>query len=185
MNLLAVTLSAATGNQENMILERASEILQARYVSDVCFTSPQLVVRYLKARLEHLEHEEFHALFLDSQHKLIKAEVLAKGTIDGAAVYPREVLKAALNCNAAAVVFAHNHPSGIAEASQADRTITEKLVKALEKAQNEFKFISMKDNGHDLFDEKMRFMYFREIEAFLKKHLRNESPELKNSQEEE
>ncbi len=129
MNLLEA--ASPTRIQENMILERASEILQARYVSDVCFTSPQSVVKYLKARLEHLEHEEFHALFLDSQHKLIKAEVLAKGTIDGAAVYPREVLKAALKCNAAAVVFSHNHPSGIAEASQADRAITEKLVKAL------------------------------------------------------
>tara|TARA_R110000737_G_scaffold348645_1_gene383005 strand:+ start:1440 stop:1916 length:477 start_codon:yes stop_codon:yes gene_type:complete len=131
MNLLRATLSAATSSDENMILERASEILQARYVSEVSFTSPQLVVKYLTARLEHLEHEEFHALFLDSQHKLIKAEVLAKGTIDGAAVYPREVLKAALKCNAAAVVFAHNHPSGMAEASQADKAITERLIEAL------------------------------------------------------
>tara|TARA_R110000772_G_C13310322_1_gene440459 strand:- start:38513 stop:38989 length:477 start_codon:yes stop_codon:yes gene_type:complete len=131
MNLLRATLSAATGDQENMILERASEILQARYVSEVSFTSPQLVVKYLTARLEHLEHEEFHALFMDTQHKLIKTEVLAKGTIDGAAVYPREVLKAALKCNAAAVVFAHNHPSGMAEASQTDKAITEKLMQAL------------------------------------------------------
>ena len=77
MNLLQVALSSSVRSDENMILEYASEILQARYVSDVAFTSPQLVVKYLKARLEHLEHEEFHALFLDSQHKLIKAEVLA------------------------------------------------------------------------------------------------------------
>lgn len=116
---------------EQLICERASEILEARYAPSVNFTSPQSVARYLGARLQHLDHEQFHVCFLDSQHKLIKTEVLATGTIDGAAVYPRMVMKAALAANAAAVIFAHNHPSGIAEASQADRTITERLVKAL------------------------------------------------------
>ncbi len=116
---------------DSAILKRAGEILEKRYEHKVCFTSPQITVRYLTARLAHLEHEEFHVLFLDSQHKLIRAEVLAKGTINGAAVYPREVVKAALNANASAVIFAHNHPSGLADASGADKDITERLVKAL------------------------------------------------------
>ncbi len=95
------------------------------------FTSPQSVARYLRGRLEHLEHEEFHAIFLTSQNKVIKTEVLATGTIDGASVYPRMVVKAAIEANAAAVVFSHNHPSGVPEASGADKVITERLVKAL------------------------------------------------------
>ena len=70
-------------------------------------------------------------MFLDNQHQLIEFEELFFGTIDAASIYPREVVKAALNYNAAAVVFAHNHPSGIAEPSQADRRITQRLVDAL------------------------------------------------------
>tara|TARA_R110000851_G_scaffold275824_1_gene428551 strand:- start:12774 stop:13721 length:948 start_codon:yes stop_codon:yes gene_type:complete len=119
------------GISEADICERASDILKARYAPSVNFTSPQSVVRYLRASLEHLESEQFHVLFLDSQHKLIKSEVLFKGTIDGSAVYPREVVKAALAANAAAVVFAHNHPSGVPEASGADKSITTRLVAAL------------------------------------------------------
>tara|TARA_R110000796_G_scaffold252500_1_gene387172 strand:+ start:19743 stop:20663 length:921 start_codon:yes stop_codon:yes gene_type:complete len=119
------------GISEADICERASDILKARYAPSVNFTSPQSVQRYLRASLEHLKSEQFHVLFLDSQHKLIKSEVLFKGTIDGSAVYPREVVKAALAANAAAVIFAHNHPSGVPEASGADKSITERLVKAL------------------------------------------------------
>lgn len=119
------------GISEDDICQRASDILKARYAPSVNFTSPQLVVRYLRASLEHLKSEQFQVLFLDSQHKLIKSEVLAHGTIDGAAVYPREVVKAALAANAACVIFAHNHPSGIATASGADKAITERLVVAL------------------------------------------------------
>lgn len=94
-------------------------------------TSPQLTQRYLASQLQNKKHEVFSGLLLDSQHRVIKYIELAHGTIDGAAVYPREVVKAVLDHNAAAVIFAHNHPSGIAEASQADKAITERLVKAL------------------------------------------------------
>ena len=94
-------------------------------------TSPQLTQRYLMSKLRDRQSEAFVALFLDSQHRVIEYVELAHGTIDGAAVYPREVVKMALSKNAAAVIFAHNHPSGIAEASQADKAITERLVKAL------------------------------------------------------
>tara|TARA_R110000803_G_scaffold210440_2_gene282252 strand:- start:19190 stop:20062 length:873 start_codon:yes stop_codon:yes gene_type:complete len=119
------------GISEADICERASDILKARYAPSVKLTSPQSVVRYFRASLEHLESEQFHVLFLDSQHKMIKSEVLARGTIDGASIFPREVVKAALAANAGAVVFAHNHPSGLAEASGADKAITTRLIAAL------------------------------------------------------
>lgn len=119
------------GISDAAICNRASEIKEKMYKRGDVFTSPQLISRYLRGRLEHLESEQFHGVFLDSQHRLIKTVVLAYGTIDGAAVYPREVVKEALACNAAAVIFAHNHPSGIATASEADKNITARLVKAL------------------------------------------------------
>ena len=120
------------GISDDDICSKAAQITTARYMREsTALTSPQLTVRLLQAHLGHLQSEQFHVLFLDSQHRLIKHEVLAYGTIDGAAVYPREVVKAALNANCAAVIFAHNHPSGLSDASEADRNITERLVKAL------------------------------------------------------
>lgn len=95
------------------------------------FTSPENVTKYLRLKLRTLEHEEFHVLFLDNQHVLIEAQSMFRGTVDGCSVYPREVAKEALRLNAAAVIFAHNHPSGISEPSQADRSITSKLKDAL------------------------------------------------------
>jgi DNA repair protein RadC len=94
-------------------------------------TSSELTRQYLRARLRHYEHEVFACLFLDNQHRVVKLEELFRGTIDGAAVYPREVVKRCLSNNAAAVIFAHNHPSGIAEPSQADIGITQRLKVAL------------------------------------------------------
>ena len=92
---------------------------------------PAAVRRLLQARLRDREHETFAALFLDNQHRVIAFDELSQGTIDGASVYPREVIKAALKHGAAAVIFAHNHPSGVAEPSAADRTLTERLKSAL------------------------------------------------------
>ena len=92
---------------------------------------PAAVRRLLQARLRDREHETFAALFLDNQHRVIAFDELSQGTIDGASVYPREVIKAALRHGAAAVIFAHNHPSGVAEPSAADRTLTERLKTAL------------------------------------------------------
>ena len=106
--------------------------LSARYAdTKPNLTSPKLVREYLHARLSGLEHEEFHALFLDTQNNLISHESLFVGTIDSCAVHPREVVKLALSTNAAALIFAHNHPSGHAEPSAADRAITERLKRAL------------------------------------------------------
>lgn len=115
----------------NELLERAAEALAAKYKREGTFTNPTNVKEYLKLKLGAHDREVFAVMFLDNQHQLISFEELFFGTIDAASIYPREVLKAALNHNAAAVVFAHNHPSGIAESSQADRRITQRLVDAL------------------------------------------------------
>jgi DNA repair protein RadC len=116
------------------ILRQAAEILEesAKYSPDVSFTSPSSVRNYLLTRFAGLEREVFVAMWLDSQHRLIEVDELFKGTIDSAAVYPREIVKRALEHNAAAVIIAHNHPSGIAEPSQSDILITERIEKALD-----------------------------------------------------
>lgn len=94
-------------------------------------TSPEHTRQFLSCHLGALGREIFCCLFLDSQHALIRCEDLFLGTLDGAAVYPREVVRRALELGCAAVIFAHNHPSGVAEPSQADRRITERLQAAL------------------------------------------------------
>jgi len=94
-------------------------------------TSPEAVRDFLRLSLSSLPHEAFMALFLDSQHRLLAAEELFRGTLAQTSVYPREVLKAALAHNAAAVIFAHNHPSGVAEPSRADELLTQALKQAL------------------------------------------------------
>ncbi|HAT3453108.1 MULTISPECIES: RadC family protein [Enterobacteriaceae] len=98
----------------------------------VAFTSSHAVRDWLRLQLATLEHEEFTALFLDNQHRLIAHETLFTGTINHLQVHPREVVKAALKHNAAAMLAAHCHPSGHAEPSEADRRITERLKQALD-----------------------------------------------------
>ncbi|EIF2701200.1 DNA repair protein RadC [Vibrio zhugei] len=115
----------------NELLERAAEALATKYKREGTFTNPTNVKEYLKLKLGAHEREVFAVMFLDNQHQLISFEELFFGTIDAASIYPREVLKTALNHNAAAVIFAHNHPSGIAEPSQADKRITQRLIDAL------------------------------------------------------
>ena len=94
--------------------------------------SPDHTRRYLQARLRDYPYEVFACLFLDNRHRVIAFEELFRGTINGASVHPREVVKSALAQNAAAVILAHNHPSGVAEPSQADLNITQKLCEALD-----------------------------------------------------
>ena len=94
-------------------------------------SDPETAKKYLRLKLGPLEREQFCALWLDSQHRVIAFDVLFVGTLDQCSVYPREVLKAALQHNAAAVMFAHNHPSGYATPSMADISLTAKLVDAL------------------------------------------------------
>lgn len=93
--------------------------------------APGDAAELFKARLLDLQHEVFCCLFLDTRHRVIRYEELFRGTIDGATVYPREVVKRALEHNASAVIVGHNHPSGVSEPSEADRSITLKLAKAL------------------------------------------------------
>ena len=93
--------------------------------------SPDDTSRFLMAKLRHYPFEVFSCLFLDNRHRVIEFEELFRGTIDGTSVHPREVVRRALNHNAAAVIFAHNHPSGVAEPSHADRVITDRLISAL------------------------------------------------------
>ncbi len=117
--------------QFQAVLEIGRRYLEAALRRGDPLTSPQQTRRYLTTRLRHHPHEVFAALFLDNRHRIITYEELFRGTIDGASVHPREVVKQALAHNAAAVIFAHNHPSGVAEPSEADRSITRRLKEAL------------------------------------------------------
>ncbi len=116
---------------EDEIIDFALVLLEARFRKTDPLTNPADSKRYLVTRLAGYEHEVFCTLFLDNRHRIIAFEELFRGTIDGCSVYPREVLKRALHHNAAALIFAHNHPSGVAEPSQADKTLTGRLKEAL------------------------------------------------------
>lgn len=117
--------------QLQAVLELARRHLQAQLERGDALTSPELTRRFLSASLRGYPHEVFACLFLDNRHRVIRFEELFSGTIDGASVHPREVVKRALGHNAAAVIFAHNHPSGVAEPSESDIRITQRLREAL------------------------------------------------------
>ena len=129
--------SAATYHmpQPMQRLQAARELLCRAMVEDLAereaFTSPNVVRDYLRLRLRGLGYEVFYVLFLDAQNRLIDAVEMFKGTLTQTSVYPREVVKAALAHNAATVMFAHNHPSGVAEPSWADEVLTRQLKEAL------------------------------------------------------
>ena len=116
-------------------LQAALEIARRHLSEDLeygnCLTRSEQTRNYLRARLRDYKYEVFACLMLDNRNRVIAFRELFRGTIDGASVYPREVVKQALADNAAAVILAHNHPSGVCEASQADIRITERLQKAL------------------------------------------------------
>ena len=121
-------------SNDDAIIESALKILESRisYNSDSpSLTSPQASRDYVKLKLASYQHEVFACLFMNNRNRVITFEELFRGTIDGASVYPREVVKACLSHNAAAVIFAHNHPSGVAEPSVADERITKRLKDAL------------------------------------------------------
>lgn len=113
------------------IIEAALSEVKRRFSRGTEITSPDKTKEFLQLKIGHLEHEVFAVLWLDTRHRVIAFDELFRGTIDGASVHPREVVKTALKHNAAACIFAHNHPSGVAEPSQADLRITEKLKEAL------------------------------------------------------
>lgn len=116
---------------EEQIIRAAALLLNKRIERGLPLTSPEITSAYLKTQLRNREHEVFACLFLDNQHHVIEYEELFRGTIDAASVYPREVVKRCLQLNAAAVIFAHNHPSGSSKPSPADRNITDILKAAL------------------------------------------------------
>lgn len=118
--------------QLQAVLEMSRRHLESTMIRGEALNDCDLTKNYLKQRLRAYPYEVFACLFLDNQHRMIAFEELFRGTIDGASVYPREVVKQALQHNAAAVIFAHNHPSGVAEPSQADIHITRRLMSALE-----------------------------------------------------
>lgn len=118
--------------QENRVIGEALTILDRRlFTRGPELTAPDAVVDYLKLHLAQQEHEVFAVVFLDAKHRVLQFEELFYGSIDGARVYPRQVVKRALAHNAAAVILAHNHPSGCSEPSQADRVLTARLTEAL------------------------------------------------------
>ena len=124
-------LGSAKFAQLQAVLEMAKRHLAQELERGDALTSPQLTQRYLLSQLRDRSHEVFACLFLDNQHRVIRYQELFHGTLDGAAVYPREVVKQALSVGAAAVILAHNHPSGVAEPSRSDRAITDRLSEAL------------------------------------------------------
>jgi DNA repair protein RadC len=113
------------------VLEFSSQILKKKMERGVSLTSPAMTIEYLQCCLRGKKHEIFHVLFLDTRHRVIAGEDLFQGSIDGACVYPRVVAERALRLSAAAVIVAHNHPSGISEPSLADQAITRRLKDAL------------------------------------------------------
>ncbi|NLS14843.1 DNA repair protein RadC [Vibrio sp. SM6] len=123
------------GNAKYVQLQAALELSQ-RYLGETlargdALTSPTQTKLYLTSLLRHRSREAFYVLFLDNQHRVIATELMFEGTIDSASVYPRDVLKRAMDHHAAALILAHNHPSGVAEPSQADRRLTQKLVEVM------------------------------------------------------
>jgi len=124
-------LGSAKSAQLAAVLELARRCLHEEMRAGDALTSPGTVRDYLRLALGGREHEVFVALFLDAQHRVLAVHELFRGTLTQTSVYPREVVKAALRANAAAAIFAHNHPSGVAQPSQADELLTRSLRDAL------------------------------------------------------
>jgi DNA repair protein RadC len=116
---------------EAEILATAEAIIEWRFLREEQLQSAADTRRFLRAKLVTQDHEQFGCLFLDNRHRVIAWEVLFHGTIDGCSVHPREVVKRALHHNCAAVILAHQHPSGEPEPSRADEQLTRQLQKAL------------------------------------------------------
>jgi len=128
---LSKGLGTAKYVQLQAVLEMGRRYLQETLTRSDGLGNPEQTRRFLISRLRDLPHEVFGCLFLDNRHRIISFDELFRGTIDGASVHPREIVRQTLAHNAAAVIFAHNHPSGVAEPSTADRHLTQRLQQAL------------------------------------------------------
>ncbi len=118
--------------QMQAVVEMSRRYLEEKIKRGDAMNNVSDVKKYLKSRLQQYPFEVFACLFLDNKHRVIEYEELFRGTIDAASVHPREIVRRVLHHNAAAIVLAHNHPSGVAEPSQADNAITQKIKDALE-----------------------------------------------------
>ncbi|MDP1977023.1 MAG: DNA repair protein RadC [Undibacterium umbellatum] len=124
-------LGSAKYAQLHAVLELAKRAISEELQENASLSSPQAVKNYLQLMIGNKPHESFAILYLDVKNRLIKSEELFRGTLNHASVYPREVVKSALHQNAAAIILAHNHPSGSCEPSQADISLTQTLKQAL------------------------------------------------------
>lgn len=113
------------------LVSLALQHLESQFIREGPLSSPNLVADFLRLKLSLMEREIFAAIFMCNRHQVIAYEELFFGTINGATVHPREIAKRALELNAAALILAHNHPSGVPEPSQSDQAITNKIVDAL------------------------------------------------------
>jgi DNA repair protein RadC len=113
------------------VLQQARRVLSHRVRRGATMSSPEAVKDYLRVQLGVLEHEVFCVIFLDAQHRIVALKEMFRGTVTQTSVYPREVVKESLAVNAAAVILAHNHPSGVAQPSRADEFLTQSLRQAL------------------------------------------------------
>ena len=127
----SLTPACLSKREKSALVELALDVLSQQYRPGRSFTSPEDIQGFLRLKLTERRNEVFGIVYMDTRHRLIEMEEIFQGTVDGAAVYPRVVLQKVLEKNAAAVIFYHNHPSGIAEPSEADRGITLKLSRAL------------------------------------------------------
>lgn len=123
--------SALTDSEKKTLLDLALKLLSVKHCVGSPLTDAAATRQYLTLRLAEYRHEVFGCLLLDTRHRVIAVRELFQGTIDGAAVYPRVVVQKALETNAAAIIFFHNHPSGVAEPSHADEALTRRLKDAL------------------------------------------------------
>lgn len=121
----------AQSGEADGVLAAAQEILSTRMKTRDSLASPQAVRDYLRLLLHDRQHEVFVVVLLDAQNRVLVSEEMFRGTLTQTSVYPREVVKVALRHNAAGVIFAHNHPSGVAEPSTADELLTRTLRQAL------------------------------------------------------
>jgi DNA repair protein RadC len=115
------------------LIAAAMKVMEGRMrATNVMLTSPAAVRDYLRLALADKQEERFICIWLNAQHRVIEVQEAARGTLNQTSVHPREIVKSALACNAAAVIFAHNHPSGVVQPSQADELLTRNLKEALE-----------------------------------------------------
>ncbi|MFP9228243.1 RadC family protein [Pectobacterium cacticida] len=131
MSELTFSHTTVYPDRESRVINMALALLERNIKKRKAVTSPDEVKAYLRLKLECLDREVFVAMFLNNKHQLIASEFLFAGSINSVEIHPREVVRRAVLLNSAAVIFAHNHPSGNADPSNADRQITERLVNAL------------------------------------------------------